>query len=191
MATTLGSYCRISPSFWTDPDVRRPLTLEQKHLLLYYFTSPHTNMIGFYYLPLFLAAHETGIPVEDVRAWTLGVLSKFVSYDEETEEILVHAAAKHQIGTDLKTKDKRVTAVERHLKNGHSQALRAKFLEVYRDGLGWPIWNEAATPSEAPSNAPADASTEIEEAPSKPLRSPSEAPSKGEGSPFEAFPYLS
>lgn len=84
-----GDYGRIRHTFWTDPDIKRVLTSEQKALLLYFFTSPHSNLTGLYYCPLGYAAAEVGLPIEQVRAWTLGALSAFVGYDEETAEVRI------------------------------------------------------------------------------------------------------
>lgn len=157
MATPV-SYARVARTFWTDPDIKRRLTPEQKELLLYYFTSPHGNMVGLYYLPLEYAASETGLDLEDIRSWTGDELAAFVSYDEETEEVLVHRAAVHQIGADLKEGDNRVKAVNRILVDAHSHRLVRRFLEIYS---AWPLIDplprgrvQEEGPSKAPSQAP-------------------------------------
>lgn len=162
-----GDYGRILHTFWTDPDIKR-LPFEQKGLLLYYFTSPHSSMIGLYHCPFGYVAVETGLSIESIKEWTLGSLSRFVSYDEATEEILVHKAAKHQIGEDLKGGDNRKKAVVKGLAGAHSTTLVRKFLSLY------PHWEigfrasvdtvEGKAPSEAPLEAPS-------EAPSKPEHS--------------------
>ncbi len=155
-----GDYGRVRHTFWTDPDIKRVLNTEQKALLLYYFTSPHRNLIGLYYCPFAYVASETGLTIDRVEEWTLGPLAKFVSYDLATEEILVHRAGKHQIGEVLAEKDKQRTAVVKSCAEVHSAKLLRRFLELYRH------WNLAvAVP---PDPAPYDA-------PSKPLTRPSEA----------------
>lgn len=125
------SYCRIAPTFWTDPDVKRRLDREEKLAALYFFTSPHGNMAGLYYVPLQYAAAETGFSVEQLEGMLKGALSPFVTYDFETEEILVHRAAKHQVGEQLKLKDKRTAGIVRILADTHSPRLVARFLELY------------------------------------------------------------
>lgn len=161
------TYCRVAPTFWTDPDVKRPLTRDQKLLALYYFTSPHTNMIGLYYCPFEYVAAETGLAIDDVREWTLGPLAKFATYDLETEEILVHRAARHQIGEQLKPKDNRVGAIERILHDTHSAKLVGRFRALYPD---WPIHFGAPSP-----NGKERPAAPVPEGPPKPLPSPSEA----------------
>lgn len=151
------SYARVARTFWTDPDIKRRLTPEQKELLLYYFTSPHGNMIGLYYLPLEYASSETGLDLADVRSWTAGELADFVSYDEETEEVLVHRAAVHQIGPELKAGDNRAKAIDRILVDAHSPRLVQRFHDLYAH---WPITNPlpcGKEPTEGPSEAPSEA----------------------------------
>ena len=150
-----GDYGRVRHSFWTDPDIKRPLQPSQKLLLLYFFTNPHSNLIGLYSLPLIYAANETGLRLEDVREWTLGVLARWVTYDESTEEILVHKSAAHQVDTNLKETDNRVKKIVGIVNAAHSKPLASLFLWLYRH---WPLGLNAPT-----------------EAPSKPLASPSEA----------------
>ena len=154
-----GDYSRVRRTFWTDPDIKRVLSAEQKALLLYFITSPHANMIGLYHCPLEYAAAEVGLDVDAVREWVAGPLSRFLSYDPATDEVLVHNYARHQIADTLKPEDKRMRRVVAELASIHSKDLVRRFLELYAD---WSI------PFEAPS-----------EAPSKPLRRPFEAPSKG------------
>lgn len=156
-----GDYGRIRHTFWTDPDIKRVLNPEQKTLLLYYFSSPHRTLIGLYYCPMEYAASETGLPVERVREWTLGALSRFVSYDEQTEEILVHRAGKHQVGEHLAEKDHQRKAILKAVQGAHSPRLVRRFLELY------PHWNLNVSPPEG--------GEPVEEAPSKPLASPFEA----------------
>jgi hypothetical protein len=152
-----GDYGRVRHTFWTDPEIKRGLGAEAKLLLLYYFTNSHTNLCGLYYLPLDYAALETGLPLEKVREWTLNDLRRFVSYDERTEEVLVHRLTRHQVADTLSEKDKRLGRLLKDLDAAHSITLIRQFHELY---AGWPIGQPPPAPKEAPS---------------KPLRSPFEA----------------
>jgi hypothetical protein len=160
-----GDYGRVRHTFWTDPDIKRTLTAEQKALLLYFFTSPHSNLIGLYHCPLEYAAVEVGLPAERVREWVQGPLSRFLTYDEETEEVLVHRFARHQVAETLAATDKRMKRVVLDLAAAHSRRLVTTFLSLYSD---WDV------PFEGPSGS--DGSPF--EAPSKDLASPLEGPSK-------------
>lgn len=166
-----GDYGRVRHTFWTDPDIKRALSPEQKALLLYYFTSPHRTLIGLYYCPLEYAASETGIPLASVREWTLGTLARFVTYDESTEEVLVHRAGKHQVGDELKERDNQRKAIEKALAEAHSPRLIAKFLDLYPHwslAVEKPVVPPPSKPLESPSEAKAVAVTEQEHTHSKP-----------------------
>lgn len=154
------NYRRIVPSFWTDPDIKRHLALEDKMLLLYYFTSPHSNMIGLYYCPIAYAAAETGLSAAAIKDSLAHQLAPFVTFDTETEEVLVHAAARHQIGAELQGEDHRKKAVRRLLEGSHSSRLKRAFL------LKYATWNLGVL-------IPEDAG-----APLEPLQSPLQAPTQ-------------
>jgi hypothetical protein len=155
-------YGRVVRTFWTDPDIK-PLRREEKELLLYFCTSPHATMVGVYHCPLEYAAKESGTPIGEVREQVTGVLASFLTYDFDTEEVFVHALAKHNIGDELALKgkngkpDNRIKSVEKFVEAVHSQPLRRAFLLRY------------AKPYNLTTPIPK------EEAPSKPLPSPSEA----------------
>lgn len=137
MSKPQPTYRRILTSFWTDPEVRgRRLSTDQRVLLLYLFTSPHSNLAGLYWLPLAYAAAETGLAIPDVEEWIQGPLSAYVTYDHATEEVLVHRLARHNIGEELKATDNRVKALERALLDIHSKPLLRLFFHNYPD---WPV----------------------------------------------------
>jgi hypothetical protein len=184
------TYRRVVTSFWTDPDLRRrKLSREQKYLLLYFFTNHHTNLAGLYWLPLTYATQEAELNLEDVEQWVRSELSPYVTYDFETEEILVHRLAWHNVGEDLKKRDNRVKAIERALGDAHSQMLVEKFLAVYS---AWPIrlknvaqprHDEGATPSPLPKPLTKDLTKVLGEAqpspvPAQPLASPVPLPDR-------------
>jgi 5-methylcytosine-specific restriction endonuclease McrA len=104
-----GDYGRIRHTFWTDPDIKRVLTSEQKALLLYFFTSPHSNLIGLYYCPLSYAAAEVGLPIEQVRLWTFGALSRFVTYNEASEEVRILDRARAYFQPHIRKAPQRVS----------------------------------------------------------------------------------
>lgn len=174
-----GDYGRIRHTFWSDPEIKRALTAEQKALLLYYFTNPHCNMIGLYYCPLEYAASEVGLSLSDVQAWVYGPLARFLTYDPSTEEVLVHRMARHQIDRELKESDKRVGRVRRDLAGARSGALVQRFAALYPD---WPHGIETMPPPSGDDGATREAPSDLErgginapEAPSEPLPSPFEA----------------
>ena len=160
------SYRRVVPSFWTDPDIKG-LGPTERLLLLYFVTSPHSNMIGLYHCPLVYAARESNLPEADVNAAVVGPLAPFLTYDFGTEEVLVHAAGRHQVERQLKPNDKRLIGVKRLVEAAHSPDLVAAFLTRYSDwNLGIPVPEVPETPSPF-------------EAPSKPLPDDDKPPRRG------------
>jgi hypothetical protein len=113
-------------------------------------------MIGLYYLPLDYASAETGLPVEAIRGHLGAALSRFVAYDEATEEVFVYNMARHQIEAELKGGDKRRPMAERLLAGIHSSRLRRHFLNRYaRWGLAVP-----SLTVELPTSGPAEGASE-------------------------------
>lgn len=159
-----GDYARIRHGFWTDPDVRR-LDAEQKVLLLYYFSSPHSNMVGLYHCPTFYAALETGVSEEKVVAALADQLKPFVVYDPRTAEVWVKKAARHQVANVLSKDDKRRKKVVGMVGETHSAWLLAQFLTAYTD---WQLGIPIPAGVEPPPNLSTDAEGACE-APSKGL----------------------
>jgi len=113
--TTIREFANISPQFWINERGRtiKKLGLKAQLIAIYLLTNPHANMIGIYYLPSALIAHETGI---ELNATVKGLqnlsAANFCSYDPTSEYVWVHDMAFEQIGTDLKEQDNRVKGVK-------------------------------------------------------------------------------
>lgn len=138
-------HAKIVRSFWNDPEIKK-LSRDEAHLMLYLISGPHGNMIGFYGIPLEYAAREAKFTVEEVRRAIAGPLAPFVTYDSTTEEIFVHAAAKHQIGEELRVstagkEDNRIENVRKLVRAIHSTTLQRLFLVRYNAAfnLGMPL----------------------------------------------------
>jgi len=149
-------HAKIVRSFWNDPEIKK-LSRDEAHLLLYFISGPHGNMIGLYGIPLEYAAREAKFTVDDVRRAIAGPLAPFVTYDSATEEIFVHAAAKHQIGEELRVsaagkEDNRIENVRKLVRAIHSPVLQRLFLVRYNAAfnLDMPL-PDARRPSEGAS----------------------------------------
>lgn len=59
-------YGRVRVSFWESDDIR-PLDAKHKFLGLYLLTSPHTNAIGCFRLPIAYVSHDTGMTVPELE----------------------------------------------------------------------------------------------------------------------------
>lgn len=151
----MRDYSVIVPTFWTGKTGReiRALGPECQVAALYLLTSPHSNMIGLYYLPKLFISHETGLTIEGASK-ALCSLSEahFCTYDEESETVFVHEMARFQIGADLVATDKRVKGVENELKKFHNNPLLNAFLRKYADAYHLDFDDEEVSPIEAPSD---------------------------------------
>lgn len=154
----MRDFAKVSPQFWTGRTGKdiRAMGRDCQVLALYLITCPNANMIGLYYLPIPTMAHEIGSPFEGASK-ALRRLSEgaFCAYDEDSEVVWVREMARFQIGDALHANDKRIEGIRRELDALPKSYLISEFRDRYRRQfhLG-------------------------EEAPSKPLRSPSQGPSE-------------
>lgn len=156
-------YGKVSARFWTGDTGRqlRRLGAEVQLLALYLVTSPSSNMVGLYYLPIPVMVHETGLTFEGASKAlrSLGEVG-FAHYDEDQEVIWVPEMARHQVDVELKPNDKRIKGVMAQVAEYRKCRYYGDFIEKYR----------------APFLLSVVAG---EEAPSKPTRRAKQAPSKG------------
>src|SRR3990167_11398483 len=110
----MREYAKVSPKIWINNTGRKlkKLGIEVQFVALYLQTNPHANMIGIYYLPISLIAHETGLSNEAAKLAVSSLCSMdFCSYDAELEYVWVHDMAMDQIAEQLKPYDNRVKSV--------------------------------------------------------------------------------
>jgi hypothetical protein len=116
--SAVREFAKVSPQFWISERGReiKGLGINAQLISLYLLTSPHSSMIGIYYLPIAFIAHETGIFNDDVIT-ALNRLSEinFCTYDLKSEYIWVHDMAFEQLGVDLKPSDNRVKGFQEAL----------------------------------------------------------------------------
>lgn len=152
----MRDYSAVVPTFWTGKTGReiRALGPECQVVALYLLTSPHSNMIGLYYLPKLFISHETGMTIEGASK-ALRSLSEvhFCTYDDDSETVFVHEMARYQIGAELVASDKRVKGVENELKKFHNNPLLNDFLRRYAEAYHLDFDDEEQSPIEAPSKA--------------------------------------
>lgn len=159
----MRDFCKISPLFWTGKTGKALRgKYEMQVVAMYLMTSPHSNMIGVYQLPLMYLVYETGLTMEGAsKALQSLKESDFCTFDEATETIWVHEMAKYQIGEKLAASDKRCKGVRNELSRVQSNDLREGFADRYAS----------------------DFHLTKDEKESKPHRSPIEAPSKDKKTP--------
>ena len=110
----MRDYGKVSPRFWTGTTGRdiKNKGLEATVVAMYLMTSPHTNMLGIYYLPIIYISHETGLSIEGATKGLAGCIEGgFCEYDAPLEMVWVKKMAYYQIESELKATDNRVKAV--------------------------------------------------------------------------------
>ncbi len=144
----MRNYATVSPAFWTGETGRqlRAMGPEAVMVALYLMTSPHSNMIGLYYLPLVALCHETGLGRNAVFAALQKIESvEFAFYDEAGEVAWVPEMARYQIGEVLAEKDKKRAAVLREIGQQRKSRFFGEFVERYGEGFNLPTeWREGA-----------------------------------------------
>ncbi len=91
----------VSVVFWQDATVVDKYTPEDKYFMLYLMTNPHTRQCGIYLLPKKFIAFEMGYSLDSVISLIDRFQTRFknIIYDEETQEVAVLNAMKHNIIT--------------------------------------------------------------------------------------------
>jgi hypothetical protein len=171
-------YGKVAPQFWTGETGRalRKLGADVQLAALYLVTCGSANMIGLYYLPVALMAHEMGSPFEGASKALLALREAgFCEVDEARDLVWVREMARFQVGADLKAGDKRVAFIEAQLAAHAPSPLAAAFRRKYHGSfnLRRPVVADANL-SEAPSHAPTEGAAV----------GPLEAPSKGHREPL-------
>lgn len=88
-------YTRVESRFWQDEKMIN-VSCEARYLMLYLLTSPHRNVLGFYFLPEPYACFDLGWTQEQFRE-RLGELLRngLVKYDETAHVVLIINFLKH------------------------------------------------------------------------------------------------
>jgi hypothetical protein len=164
-------YRNVPTSLWIDELAALP-DFVSKGVGAYLRTNSHTNMIGAYYLPLVLAAHELKLDLETLMSAMAKLQEAGIAYyDETTEQVFVTSMAKENIGPTLSRGDGRRKPVQQHYANLRPSYICTKFFETY----GGPF-NLAHLPEKEPLQSTQPRPAASEQAPSPP---PPPAPQPG------------
>lgn len=113
----MRDYGKVSPRFWTGDTGRAMRGKPNVQLVaMYLITAPGSNMIGLFYVPTVIIAHEIGISDTEVRGAldTLGRLG-VAHYDHHQELVWIPEMARHQVAETMANGDNRRKAVEREI----------------------------------------------------------------------------
>lgn len=144
----MREYGKVAPTIWTGETGKkiRKAGPNAQIVALYLQTAPGSNMLGLYYLPIPVLAHETGMTLEGASK-ALQCLSEvgFAEYDQESEYVFVARMAHYQIGERLQETDKRVAGIKKQLESLRKSPFFNEFLSRYRE----PFHLQDVSPSEA------------------------------------------
>ena len=149
----MREYGKVGPTFWTGETGKKIKKAgpNAQIVALYLQTAPGSNMLGLYYLPIPVLAHETGMTLEEASK-ALQCLSEvgFAEYDHDSEHVFLPRMAHYQIGSGLTIgkdgPDKRVVGIKKQLETLRKNPFFNRFLELYRE----PYHLQEVSPSEAP-----------------------------------------
>ena len=131
----MREYAKLSPRFWIGETGKaiKERGIEAQLLATYLISSPHSNMVGVYYLPLYFITHETGMSAKTVtKALQHLIELDFCTYDEEHEYIYVHNMARFQMAESLNPRDHLVTNVNNSFQAFPKLKCLQNFFDKYR-----------------------------------------------------------
>jgi hypothetical protein len=111
----MRDYSKVGPKFWIGDTGKKLKKAGAEAVVvgLYLMTSPHSNMLGLYYQPELLIAHETGLGFEGaLKGLRSCIECGFCSYDAASEMVWVYEMASYQIAESLSASDKRSVGVQ-------------------------------------------------------------------------------
>lgn len=147
-------YAKIIPQFWIGDTGRKLRDAGQDALLvaLYLLTNPHANMLGLYYIPTSLIAHETGLTAEEAsEGLRRAIDAGFCAYDVASEMVFVHEMARYQIADQLVATDKQCAGIQREYDGLPSSPFLAAFYEKYAKAFHLTKCRDNQRPSEGAS----------------------------------------
>jgi hypothetical protein len=150
----MRDYSKVSPKFWIG-DTGKKLKkagVEAVVVGMYLMTSPHSNMLGLFYQPELLIAHETGLGFEGASKGLRSCIEVgFCAYDGASEMVWVYEMAKFQIAESLSASDKRSIGVQNEYNALPENPFLGSFFDHYREAFNLTRKREIRPAFEAPS----------------------------------------
>lgn len=147
----MRDYAKVPPQIWLDKQIKQ-LGLEAQLIAHYLMTGPHSTMLGIYYLPVVLMAHQINISYE-VALQALKGLCRigYCAYDEEIEYVWVYEMALSQMGGPLKPTDNRVKDINERYQALPKLSFLQQFYEKYKHIFHLELPRDSWSPLQAPS----------------------------------------
>jgi hypothetical protein len=130
----VSNYSKVTSRFWTGSTGRALRgDLAAQVVASYLISSPHANMLGYYYVPVAYIANDTGIPIEGTSQSLQRLCEEgFCRYDTASEVVWVIEMARLQIGESIDSdKDKRAIGVAREYASLPNNPFLKEFFDKY------------------------------------------------------------
>ncbi|AVR10283.1 hypothetical protein [Burkholderia thailandensis] len=155
----MRDYSRVSPKFWIGDTGKKLKKAGAEAVVvgLYLMTSPHSNMLGLFYQPELLIAHETGLGIEGAsKGLQRCIEAGFCAYDRESEMVWVFEMARFQIAEKLSESDKRSIGVQNEYNQLPENPFLAAFYDRYEKAFNLTRKRESKVFEPSPSEAPSE-----------------------------------
>lgn len=152
----MRDYATIAPQFWSGETGRALRRAGPNALLvaMYLLTTPHSNGLGLYYMPVMYIAHDLNLGVDETKSALEGCINAgFCAYDYDADVVWVYNMARYQIGERLAPKDNRVTWVARLWEKLPKCTFLDEFRDLYAEAYGMAD-SPSATGAEGGGEAP-------------------------------------
>jgi hypothetical protein len=154
----MRDYAQLRPRFWTQGTGKELRgDREAREMAVYLMSSPSSNLIGLYYLPLITMTHELGYDSVAAARTVLARLEAigFALYDEPSEYVWVVNMCREQVGDDSRTGDNRIKGVVNELRKHTRNPFYSRFYQHYATAYDFeystlPNPEAPSKPSEAP-----------------------------------------
>jgi hypothetical protein len=156
----MRDYAKVGPKFWigkTGKALRAAGPVAQV-VGMYLMTSPHSNMLGLYHLPISYIATDTGLGQEGASKGLQSCIDAgYCAYDEESEMVWVHEMAFYQIADSLVATDKRSAGVQNEYnelpENPYLEPFFAKYASAFKMTKERVLPGHQISPLQGPSKA--------------------------------------
>lgn len=131
----MRDFAKIKPRFWSHGDGKALRGDDAARVLVtYLFSSPSSNMVGLYYLPLPMILAELGWDEQKLRDnLAKPAVRALARYDWEQEIVYLPTGAKHQVGATLKPGDLMRKAVIREVLQYADHPFAKHWMGIYEE----------------------------------------------------------
>jgi DNA-directed RNA polymerase subunit F len=136
----MAVFRQVHITFWTDTKISDEMSFEEKYLMLYLLTNPHTNQIGCYEISIKQISIESGLQEKDINKMLIDFedVYKIIKYCKANKELLVLNWYKYNWSFSPKVKQ----CIEKELKYIKSEEF-IKYLCKVSEDYGYNLTNHS------------------------------------------------